>query len=105
VFCAYGLEVLRIDVPASIEKVTRIASFHFGTDCADVLVKVKVEALGPDIQVINITRAMKAKFHIYDADYVNLDQRGTLLEVTDELVLTPGAAYEFVREPQEALFV
>jgi len=54
---------------------------------------------------MNITRAMKAKLQVYDADYVNLDQRGTLLEVTEELDLTPGDAYEFVVQPTGALLV
>ncbi len=53
-------------------------------------------AQGPDT-VLLVTNApqLSGKFFLYDSDYVDINNRGTLLAVSDEVVVHPGEIWQF----------
>ena len=73
----------------------------FVGDDSTVLWGLNATAHGPDAQRLTSNRAVPpgtppvGKFHLYDSDFVDLDQRGTLLHVSEDVSVAPGDLWEY----------
>ena len=53
-------------------------------------------ALGPDAVLVETNNAtLRGKFHVYDSDYVDANNRGSLLESSADLVVTQGDVWHW----------
>ena len=40
--------------------------------------------------------AAMGKFYVYDSDYVDVNNRGTLLHISEDVAVTPGDVWEYI---------
>ena len=53
-------------------------------------------ALGPDtVMVATNAQTLQGQFYVYDTDYVNADQRGTLLAVSEVVIVEQGDIWQY----------
>ena len=57
---------------------------------------------GPGGQLLASNKALLpgeapvGKFYVYDSDYVDVNNRGTLLHISEDVVVTPGDVWEYI---------
>lgn len=61
---------------------------------------------GPGGQLLASSKAFPpgmppvGKFYVYDTDYVDANNRGTLLHVSDDVMVAPGDVWEYITPEQ-----
>jgi len=64
---------------------------------------------GPDSQILSVSSSAEegassvGKFHVFDSDYINATNPGTLLYISEEVTVTAGDVWQYSQDEMEVL--